>query len=296
MFASFLTVLCFAFSISFAERSARQLGGMRANMSRMVVSLCLLGAWSHSFGTGLGGPAFVWFFLSGVVGFGLGDLGLYLSLPRIGPRLAILLCQCLAAPFGAAIEWAWLGTSLTLPQMFCGAVILAGVVLAIAPPKTENVASGTSQTISLGVLLGIVAALGQALGAVISRKAYTVAAAADWLPDGGTAAYQRMLGGIILTTLVFVISPRRVSAPEQWRRAWPWILLNALSGPTLGVAIYQWALATTHTGVVLSIVAMSPVATIPVAYWISGDRPPRRSLMGGFIAVAGAIVMAYIRH
>lgn len=76
----------------------------------------------------------------------------------------------------------------------------------------------------------------------------------------------------------------------------PWVLLNALMGPTLGVAAYQWALATTHTGVVLSIVALSPVATIPMAYWISGDRPPCRSLLGGLLAVIGAMIMAYIRH
>lgn len=285
MIASFLTVLLFACSITFAERSSRLLGGMQANMVRMALSLVFLAAWAHSFGTGFGGPAFGWFFLSGVIGFGLGDLGLYLSLPRIGPQLAILLCQCLAAPVGAAIEWAWLGSSLSFQQMFFGALILLGVAIAIAPEKGITPKKG----FLVGILLGVGAALGQALGAVISRKAYYVAASVDWTIDGGTAAYERMLGGILLTLTVFFIAPRSARSPETWKAASPWVALNALAGPTLGVAAYQWALATTQTGVVLAIVSMSPVATIPLAYWISGERPTTRSILGGLIAVAAAI-------
>lgn len=287
MIASFLTVLLFACSITFAERSARLLGGMQANMARMALSLGFLALWAHTLGRGFGGPSLPWFLLSGMVGFGLGDLGLYLSLPRIGPRLAILLCQCLAAPMGAAIEWAWLGSRLSFQQMFFGAMILMGVAIAIAPEKASTPAI-RNRFIS-GTLLGIGAAIGQALGAVISRKAYHVAASVDWFIDGGTAAYERMLGGIVLTLAVFLCAPRTPRSSAIWRTASPWIVLNALTGPTLGVAAYQWALATTQTGVVLAIVAMSPVATIPLAYWVSGERPSPRSILGGLVAVAAAI-------
>ena len=38
---------------------------------------------------------------------------------------------------------------------------------------------------------------GQGYGAVLSRKAYAVAAAAGNRVDGGTAAYQRILGGLV---------------------------------------------------------------------------------------------------
>lgn len=287
MFPSLLTVLLFACSITIAERSARMLGGMRANMARMTVSLLFLAAWAHSFGHGFGGPGFPWFFLSGIVGFGFGDLGLYLSLPRIGARLAILLCQCLAAPIGAAIEWGWLGSALGKGQIAFGLLILVGVIIALAPDSKEEPADrGRYLT---GILLGFLAATGQALGAVLSRKAYQVTALAHWEVDGGTAAYERMLGGILLTVLIFVFA-RKGRLPEgTWKKARPWFVLNALTGPTLGVAAYQWALATTHTGIVLPIVAMSPVATIPMAYWITGECPGWRSIVGGLIAVAGAI-------
>ena len=38
-----------------------------------------------------------------------------------------------------------------------------------------------------------------------------------------------------------------------------WALGNALSGAVFGVACYQWALATTPSGVVLAIVAATPI-------------------------------------
>jgi len=296
--ASFLTALFFALSVTFAARAARIFGGAAANLGRMLVALVLLGSWAHLFGEGLRGHSLPWFFFSGVIGFGLGDIALYSALTRIGPRLTILLNQCLAALFGALMEWLWLGTTLRWSQMLCGAVILGGVALALAPGHSRQGRLGVTWQ---GVLFGILAALGQAGGAVISRKAYAVAGA---LPiDGLTAAYQRMLGGIP-TALVFyaLLYVSKKSGPKppaqipQARSRWSglWIPVNALFGPVLGVGCYQWALSGTPTGIVLPIVATTPVLAIPIAWALDGDRPGLRSIAGGIIAVAGAAALTFV--
>jgi drug/metabolite transporter (DMT)-like permease len=77
-----------------------------------------------------------------------------------------------------------------------------------------------------------------------------------------------------------------------WRRAWPWLVMNALAGPALGVSFFQWALKTTPTGVVLPIVAMTPIVVIPFARYVEGEQPSWRSLAGGALAVAGAVALA----
>jgi drug/metabolite transporter (DMT)-like permease len=41
------------------------------------------------------------------------------------------------------------------------------------------------------------------------------------------------------------------------------------------VACYQWALRTTATGKVLAIVAMSPLVTLLLTWFIDGTRPTR---------------------
>jgi len=156
MFASFLTTILFSLSVIFAARSARMLGGARANLARISIATVLLALWAHGWGEGLHGASLPWFFLSGVIGFGLGDLALFGALPRIGPRLAILLTQCLAAPIAALAEWAWLGTRLQPADVACAGVILVGVAVALAPDRGLGV---DRRTFWIGVLCGFGSAL-----------------------------------------------------------------------------------------------------------------------------------------
>jgi drug/metabolite transporter (DMT)-like permease len=79
-----------------------------------------------------------------------------------------------------------------------------------------------------------------------------------------------------------------------WRKAFPWVLINGLAGPALGVACYQWALKNYPTGVVLPIVAITPLVIIPFSRYLEGERPTLRSLLGGLIAVAGAAALAIV--
>lgn len=180
-----------------------------------------------------------------MVGFGLGDLALYGAYPRIGPRLSILLYQCLAVPIGGLMEWLWLGTALTAWQVCWSAVVLAGVVMAVVPERVEM---DRARQWGIGVVMGTIAAVGQGGGAVITRKAYQVCQSLGTSVDGGTAAYQRILGGILLTTLVWMLARvmggrtrngERAIESLPWKQAWPWVVGNALAGPAIGVGCFQ---------------------------------------------------------
>lgn len=271
-----------------------------ANLSRISIATLALAIWAHGFGAGLRGPALPWFLLSGFIGFGLGDMALFGALGRIGPRLSILLTQCLAAPTAAFVEWAWLGTSLHPAELICALLILLGVGIALAP---DHGWTGSRTGFRIGVLFGIGSALGQASGAVLSRKAYAVAKAAQFEIDGGSAAYQRIVAGALVTALAFVLfKPMRSGIGEGHSRKWRpgiWLAIgNALAGPTLGVACYQWALKTDvrGSGIVLSIVATSPLVTILLAWLFEGQRPTRRGLSGGILAVLGVIALQTVQR
>ena len=87
--------------------------------------------------------------------------------------------------------------------------------------------------------------------------------------------------------------PENAAPPRAHR--FLWILANALCGPVIGVSCYQWALATTPSGLVLPIVATTPLVIIPFSYLLERERPSRRSLAGGAIAVAGAVALTLAR-
>ena len=299
MLAAFLTTILFSISAVCGNRTAKLLGGTEANFARICFAAVLLALCAHLFGGGLAGSALTIFFISGCIGFGIGDMALFQALPRLGSRLSVLLTLCLSSPLAALLEWLWLGTRLSPPEILFALVILSGVALALAPSGHVTIAR---HDLIPGLCFGLLATLCQALGAVLSRKAFSVAAAAGENIDGITAAYQRILGGVIVGAVVFAVvkwnalkkNPRR-EASGAWRAAWPWVLINGLAGPALGVSCFQWALKTTPTGVVLPIVAITPLVIIPFSYHLEGERPTRRSLLGGAVAVCGAVALAWVK-
>lgn len=276
------------------------MAGTKINLIRLLMAAALLGAWSHLFGFGISGVAFPFLFVSGCIGFGVGDLALFQTYPRLGARRTIVLVQCLAAPFGALIEWAWLNHAPTLVQAAFGMLILVGVGVALLPRKADE---EPTHGVRVGILFGTLAAFAQGFGAVLSRKAYAVAENAGQIfhgvGDGVNATYQRLLGGVFVCAIFFICLKIANKADEarqtSWRRAWPWIVSNGLAGPAFGVTCYQWALMSAPTNIVLPIVATTPLAVIPLAHFMDGERITKRAVLGGFIAVAGVIGLARTR-
>ena len=73
MLAAFLTTILFSISAVCAQRTTRLIGGLSANFYRIVMATVLLALWAHVCGRGMSGRGMPYFFLSGIVGFGLGD-------------------------------------------------------------------------------------------------------------------------------------------------------------------------------------------------------------------------------
>lgn len=299
MVAAVLTTVFFSLSAVFAHRSIRLVGATRANLGRLLVALVCLGLYAHTVGGGLGGAGLTWFLLSGLVGMGLGDLAAFAAYPLIGSRLTVLLTQCLAVPIAILTERVWMETALTGPQLAWGTVILAGVVIALLPSRSNPPRVPLK---ALGFFWGLLAAAGQGIGAVLSRKANELTALAGQPIDGITAAYQRIVGGLVVTAVFFALRALWVSrkldttpALKPTPRDYLWIPANALCGAVIGVSFYQWSLATTPSGLVLPIVACTPLVIVPLSYWLEGERPTRRSLLGGVIAVAGVVALILVR-
>jgi len=241
-----------------------------------------------------------------LMGIGIGDTGYFQALTRLGTRRTVLIVQCFTAPAAALIEWLWLGTKLNVGEIVFIAVILIGVAVAMAPG--EHLAIPHRQLL-LGMAAAIVAALGGALGAVLSRKAYAVTFAAGEHPDPGTTGYQRVLGGALVPALILLAAKWRSAhahggifetkalavSREKWGRIWPWVLGNGLAGQTLGVTAMQWALEKTPTGIVTAIIAMTPVVLLPMTRVVDGEKIGARSLAGALIGVGGVIGLAFWR-
>jgi drug/metabolite transporter (DMT)-like permease len=139
-----------------------------------------------------------------------------------------------------------------------------------------------------GVAWATLSALGQGVGAVLSRKAFAVDRLLNGHIDAGTAAYQRAVAGVLVAALAAgIIYWRRADRPRHPGRAWPWVLANALTGPILGVVCFQWALRSTPAGIVQAVIATAPLLVIPLGARVERTHPHLLYYLGTVLAVTG---------
>lgn len=310
MFPAILTILLWSYCLIPARQAVAQIGENLTNLLRILVAVLVMGLIVSFSGIHLGNRAFFWFFLSGIIGFGFGDLSIFFALPRIGSRLTLLIVHCVAAPIAGLTEWLWLGTTIPLLQILGIGIVLSGVSLALLPEKGLG-KSGPKKYTS-GILFGLIAAAGQGMGAVLSRKAFTVLSAESLHADpsgirdliflGTTSGFSRLLGGLLIAGGFWIICrfytawqtpPDEVRRHDPVRQKSKNICLHALTGPVLGIICYQWALATTPSAIVQPMIAMTPLVVMPMTWFIEHDRPTRPAIIGTLIAVGGVVLLAF---
>lgn len=301
MLPAILTALFFAASGICGRRSAVVYGSLRGNALRLLLAAAALGMAGCLIGpVNFDSRTAHRLLVSGVVGFGLGDVGLFLAYPRLGSRLTLLINLCSAPLFGAVAERWLTGARVSGAQSAAGLVILAGVGLALGRGlrRTPHEAKG----FMTGVLAALVAGCGQGCGAALTRWA-KVAAREDGVHLAPIQeAFVRVLPGLAFGVLVWWIF-RKLSAapllegtgsPALKGPGWPWLLGAALFGPVLGVTAFQWALGLVPSAIVLSVTATTPILVMPLAMWLERDRPDQAAVVGALIAVAGVVWMGLL--
>ncbi|MEM7383364.1 MAG: DMT family transporter [Verrucomicrobiota bacterium] len=293
--APLLTVLFFAFSAIAGRRTTVILDSMWANLWRLGLAAVLLAAVTLVMDPKSFGPEpFFWFFLSGMIGFGLGDIGLFLAYVRLGSRLTILINLCLAPVFATAGEWLWLDTPPTWRKTMAIALILVGVGLAVLSKSGPE--DRKPELRASGLFWAMVAGFGQGVGALISRIAEARGLEQGVAVGAVSQAFQRCLGGlvvvIVVTALAFQFKRKRGLNPGiVWdRRVVPWLIAAALAGPVIGVSCFQWSLTEIGDSArVLAITATTPIVLIPLAWIYEKDRPNLLAVAGAVVAVLGVM-------
>ncbi|WP_448600352.1 EamA family transporter, partial [Thermoleptolyngbya sp.] len=252
-------------SVAFTKLGQR-LSPMALNVSKGLISIGLIGLTLVWRGSGLpaaSGPAVGLLLLSGAIGIGLGDTAYFEALNRLGARRGLLM-ESLAPPLTALLALlflqerlsgvAWLGIGLTV----------AGVAWVIVE-RSPDLAIAHYRPVQ-GVGFGLIAALGQASGAVLSRAALSTT---DLSPLWGTLI--RLVAGLLVLLLWLVCKPRRWASvgKEMGQLRSPRFLgivaATAFASTFLGIWLQQTALKFAPAGIAQSLLATSPLFVIPIA-------------------------------
>ena len=224
--------------------------------------------------------AVFWLLLSGAVGIGLGDTAYFNAINCLGARRALLM-ESLAPPLTALIALLFLGEQLS--AIAWGGIFLT--VFGVAWVIAERVPGGdpTSGSTRAGIIWGVLAAIGQASGAVMSRGAL-----ADSLVDSLWSGLLRIAAGGFV--LVGLISWRgQVGAqlqPLKSRQLLPYLVIAAFLGTYLAIWLQQISLKYTLAGIAQALLATSPLFVLPLAVAL-GDRVTGRAVLGVLVAIGG---------
>jgi len=300
--AALAAAMCWASSALFFTSAGERVGSMVVNLVRLLFGFGFL-ALTTAVTRGLPLPtdatahAWLWLSLSGLVGFTFGDACLFRAFLLLGPRLATLLMS-LAPPFTALLGYLFLGETLSGLDLAGMAITLAGIAMAVRArqPAAEVVASrlddhgeaerADRRVKTLGVILAVLAALGQAGGLVLSKHgmgAYDPLAATEI----------RILAGFGGLAVVFGVTRRlpALRAGLKDRRGMRAVAVGAFFGSFLGVSLSLVSIQLTQTGVAASIMATAPVLIIPLAIRFRQERIGPMAIVGAIVAVVGVALL-----
>jgi drug/metabolite transporter (DMT)-like permease len=219
--------------------------------------------------------------LSGAIGIGLGDSAYFGALKHVGPRRALLV-MVLSPPITGILAQLFLAETLSYGAWLGVLITIAGVSWVI----TERVPD-SGQAVghkNLGVALALLAAAGQATGAVLSHAAFIHLNMSPM-----RSALIRLIGGTL--TVLLVMPVLKGSEGQGYQnlnsfRRWAMIVLTVFIGTFLGIWLQQVSLKYSAAGVAQTLFATSPLFVIPIVA-LMGERVSLRALMGALIATVG---------
>ena len=299
--AALLTALCYSISSIFFTFAGRKYGPLVSNRLRLVVAILLLGS-IHWFVYGsplpynAGLDRWFWLGISGIVGLAIGDLFLFQTYISLGPRLGLLFLS-LSPALASVLAWLLLGESLSAGNILGIALTLAGIAWVVLETNNKekttmgfNVAAPHTMR-GKGIIAGLIAATGQALGVVFAKfglKNNFPALSANVI---------RMTAAFLALWLVTIIQRQVISTVQQanyQRSGMLYILGGAFFGPLIGVSLSLFAIQNTNIGIASTIIALPPIFLLPIGYFIFKEHISLRAFAGTLIAVVGVGLLFWL--
>ena len=251
--AAILTAFLWTGSSILFTSAGRRIGFFSVNAYRSAITVGLLVV-AHVVLLGYVVPAatgeqWFWMGLSGIVGLGLGDFGLFAAYVLIGPRQALLLMA--SSPIFAAVSaFIMLGETFPSLAILGVAVTLLGIVVVVLEKENgAKVSVDGGRRKAWGIFAGMVAAAGQGVGLVLSKKGMYVGESVAMNPV--SAALIRMM---IATVFVWgsALLFRKTSELKKTagdKQGLKFLSGGAFIGPFLGMTLSLFAVAYTEAGI-----------------------------------------------
>lgn len=296
------TSFCIALATLITAEVVKAVGGpMALSRWRMLIGFLMLavvttavGGWSSMSQSHM--PLII---LSSVVAIVVADPALNAGIALIGARRTGLIFS-LSAPFAAALGFLLLGETMGTQQLVGCTLVVCGIAFAVgfsrrpaaisgrddAQPRNSSVHAELKLS-PAGVLLAVLAALGQAIGILSMRPVML-----DNADPFGVMAL-RALVAVILLWGFHLGTPRTwkegISVPDAPTLAR--VSLGVFIGYVAGMSMLMIALTGTSVAVASTLSSMAPVAILPMLWLRTGTRFAWQAWCGALVTVLGTAIL-----
>lgn len=288
--AALLTSVAWSGTSVLFTKATQQVGSIIVNRVRVAIALVFLMVLNWAFYGFLlpfdaGADRWLWFALSGVIGYALGDIFLFQSFLCIGTQRGMLMMS-LAPLMSAGLAWIFFGEILTPMQLSGVVVTLAGIAWVISRRQPTSILTSCSPV--KGALFGLGAAAGQAIGYVLSRQGLE----GGYSPIAGNSI--RILAAVIVLWLLAGLqgkARKTLASMREKPAVFGWLATAAFTGPVLGATLSLFALQHTQVGIASTLIALPPVFLLPVSWLVFKEKFDWGSAAGTLVAMAGVALL-----
>lgn len=294
--ASLLTAVCFTVTAVLFTKAGQRVGSSTVNLLRLglalpvmvILNLVLAGS---PFPFSAGPARFIWLGLSGLIGFALGDALLFEAYLLLGARLTVLTFTTWPG-FAALMAWAFLGQAMGVLRICAMLATLGGIAMVVAakgksgPPLPRQAAG--ARRFTLGLLLALGGALGQAVGFILAKFGMT----------GGfspvSANLIRVCAGCLALWTWQSLRGELVPNIRKLKDTHAALLIGlaALFGPVLGVVLSLFAINHSRSlGMASTLMSLTPVLILPFSVLVEKERIGLVAAAGTLITIGGAAAM-----
>jgi drug/metabolite transporter (DMT)-like permease len=288
--AALLTSLSFSVTSTMFTLAAQRVGAVVVNRTRLVFAVIFL-AITHWIVLGTLLPIqaapdrWLWLSISGIVGLVLGDAFLFQAFIWIGPRLSMLMMS-LAPIIAALVAWIFLGEVLHFGEITGIVITLAGIAWVILDRNGKK--SSSDRDYGRGILYGLGAAIGQALGLVFAKNGLY----GDFSPISGNII--RMISAFTVMWVIAVFRQETrltLKTLNTNRRVLLFIFGGAIAGPFIGVSLSLFSIQNADIGIASTLMALPPVFLLPIGYFVFKERYGWGAIFGTTLAIIGVALL-----
>ncbi len=268
-------------SLAFSA-AAEKIGSLQLNINRMIFASVFLISTIFLMGYkfDLTSSQFTNLIISGIIGLVIGDSFLFKSYQMIGARISMLL-MALSPALSAILAFIFLNETISFLGIIGILITISGITLVVL----ERNANSKYKITTLGIIYGILGAMGQAGGLIFAKFAFN-----EGHITGFIATFIRVFSSVIIFLPIMMLlrkykNPYKLFSKDK--SALGVTLIGTILGPFLGITFSLIAVENTKVGIAATLMSTMPIIMLPMVKYIYKEKLTWRAITGAVIAVLG---------